>query len=887
MIIQRILNNNVVIVKNKKGQEEIVCGKGIAFKKKVGEFVDVSAINKVFTLRGRKELEYFQELWEEIPVEYFKVADDVVGMIKLELGKKISDTLYISLIDHIYMAVQRSEKGIQVRNAMMWDIQRFYPEEFHLGEKALGMIQKKLNVSLLQDEAAFIALHIVNTSADGSDMTKVLEITKLIGEIETIVKRYYRMEFENESVYYYRFVTHLKFLAQRLVTKTTYDEEESELFTMVRDKYDQSYQCVERIAKFIQEEYHCGLSGEEKLYLTIHIERVTEKGMKGKRTKMRRKYEKLAQEIVKKVGGKENIISLRHCVTRLRFQLKDVEKADTKGLEATDGVITVVQALSEYMVVIGQHVGEVYKEVCIQAGLDTAKENTCEKPEKKSGLETALLTVMAGIGPTLYLLGASGMIKGILAVCVMLGLSADTTVYTVMYALGDGLLYFLPLVLGYNLAKYCKIEPFVGVWLAAAMCYPKIQGLEISILGMNNTVHYTSTFLPIIFSVLIASLIYRFLEKRMSETRKNLVIPLLTLLVAFPFGILVAGPFGNWMAEWLHRGIMALCGFSPVLMGVLIGGLWQVLVSVGIHGIITVLAFADVLAGNSSPLLALSYSASFAVSGVAFAVFMRSRNSGEKQTAKAGAVSAIMGATEPAMYALIKPDKKRFALCCAGGALGGATAGFFGISMHAYAGMGITGLFGFFQTGDVKLVGVLLMAVLPFGFTWLIEMLLYRQEKAVESEEIIVMPVNGSVEQLENAEDTVFASKALGDGVLLHSDDGKVYAPCDGIIQTVFPTKHAIGIESTDGSEILIHMGNNTVALNGKYFTVHVKEKDEVKAGQILAEFDKKEIEAQGYNCEIPMVVTNMEMYEMSGEPTYRNYKKGEEIFRLKKKTNV
>lgn len=172
-------------------------------------------------------------------------------------------------------------------------------------------------------------------------------------------------------------------------------------------------------------------------------------------------------------------------------------------------------------------------------------------------------------------------------------------------------------------------------------------------------------------------------------------------------------------------------------------------------------------------------------------------------------------------------------------------------------------------------------------FNWLIEMLLYRQEKAVESEEIIVMPVNGSVEQLENAEDTVFASKALGDGVLLHSDDGKVYAPCDGIIQTVFPTKHAIGIESTDGSEILIHMGNNTVALNGKYFTVHVKEKDEVKAGQILAEFDKKEIEAQGYNCEIPMVVTNMEMYEMSGEPTYRNYKKGEEIFRLKKKTNV
>ena len=174
------------------------------------------------------------------------------------------------------------------------------------------------------------------------------------------------------------------------------------------------------------------------------------------------------------------------------------------------------------------------------------------------------------------------------------------------------------------------------------------------------------------------------------------MIPLLTLLVAFPFGILVAGPFGNWMAEWLHRGIMALCGFSPVLMGVLIGGLWQVLVSVGIHGIITVLAFADVLAGNSSPLLALSYSASFAVSGVAFAVFMRSRNSGEKQTAKAGAVSAIMGATEPAMYALIKPDKSGLHCVVPEARLGVRQQDFFGISMHAYAGMGITGLFWIF-----------------------------------------------------------------------------------------------------------------------------------------------------------------------------------------------
>lgn len=278
MIIDRILNNNVVIIKDNDGLEQVVCGKGIAFKKKSGDFIDENEINKVFILKDKVKNKKFQEIVSNIPLQYLEVTNEIIEMIKLESGKKISDTIYISLSDHIHMAVERFLDGISIKNYMMWDIKRFYQQEFQLSLKALDIIKEKLDVTLPQDEAAFITLHIVNAGMDNDDMHQTLEITKIMQEISNIVRYYFSIEFDTDSVYYYRFITHLKFFAERLLSDNIIkDSDDDDLLNMVKIKYKESYSCVEKITEFISRKYEYKLSKEEQLYLTIHIERVVNK----------------------------------------------------------------------------------------------------------------------------------------------------------------------------------------------------------------------------------------------------------------------------------------------------------------------------------------------------------------------------------------------------------------------------------------------------------------------------------------------------------------------------------------------------------------------------------------------------------------------------------
>lgn len=275
MVIDRILNNNVVIIKDKKGIEQVVCGKGIAFKKKVGDEIDEREVNKVFILQDQTQSRRFQELVSEIPLKHLQVADEIIEMIKIELGKKINDRIYISLSDHIYTAIQRFLEGITITNSMLWDIKRFYELEFSLALKALDIIKQRFQIELPEDEAAFITLHIVNAETDESNIKQILEVTKIMQEISNIVKYYFSVEFDVDSVYYYRFITHIKFFAKRLVSNKTFkDSSDDELLEVVKMKYQTSYKCVERITEFILRKYKYELSNEEKLYLTIHIERV-------------------------------------------------------------------------------------------------------------------------------------------------------------------------------------------------------------------------------------------------------------------------------------------------------------------------------------------------------------------------------------------------------------------------------------------------------------------------------------------------------------------------------------------------------------------------------------------------------------------------------------
>ena len=275
MIIHRILNNNVIVTLDKDEKECVVCGKGIAFKKKIGDEVDSKEVNKVFVLKDQGMNEKFKQLLLNIPLDHVKLADEIIHLAETKLGKRLNDSLIISLSDHIYTAISRYLEGISMKSAMIWDIKRFYEDEFEIGMNALDMIEELFKVRLPDDEAGFIALHIVNAEMDESNMEQIIDITRIMQEISNIVKYYFRVEFDINSVYYYRFITHLKFFAQRLVLGKTIDDESNDgLLDVVKIKYHTSYKCVGKINDYIKGKYNYELSPEEQLYLTIHIERV-------------------------------------------------------------------------------------------------------------------------------------------------------------------------------------------------------------------------------------------------------------------------------------------------------------------------------------------------------------------------------------------------------------------------------------------------------------------------------------------------------------------------------------------------------------------------------------------------------------------------------------
>lgn len=275
MRIEKILNNNVVVVKDENDIEKIVMGRGLAFKKNVGDEFDQSKVDKIFVLSSKDAVNKFQELIGDINIDHIEIAEEIISYVKTKQGKKLNEIVYINLVDHIYTAIVRFKEGITVKNVLLWEIRRFYPEEFSVGLNALGMIEKRFSVCLPEDEAGFIALHLVNAEIEEEDMQDMYQITKFIQEIINIVKYKFNIVFDEDSIYYYRFVTHLKFFANRLISKNIYkDESDDDLLEMIKNKYRNSYDCVKDISQFILKKYNYVLSNEEKLYLTIHIERV-------------------------------------------------------------------------------------------------------------------------------------------------------------------------------------------------------------------------------------------------------------------------------------------------------------------------------------------------------------------------------------------------------------------------------------------------------------------------------------------------------------------------------------------------------------------------------------------------------------------------------------
>lgn len=585
------------------------------------------------------------------------------------------------------------------------------------------------------------------------------------------------------------------------------------------------------------------------------------------------KYNSLAKDIIAHVGGKENITGLRHCVTRLRFNLVDEKKADDDYLKNLDGVITVMKAMGEYMVVIGEHVPFVYEEVCKEAGINNVSTNTNEASKPKGSiLQRVLGVIMGAMGPSLNLMCACGIIKGLLVLAIMMGLPATSGIYLLANAAGDCFFYFMPLLLGYNIAKKLGIDPVFGFILSAALCYPAIQNIDIDLFGYVVNTTYVSSFLPAVFGVALAVPVFKFFQKYIPGSFSGFAAPLLTLIIIFPLTFIVVGPIANLIGEGINIAVNYLFTVSPIIAGTLLGGFWQVLVLFGVHGILVMFPIFELMQGHPSQMLAFTVSASFAQIGVVLAIYLKTKDKKLKSIAFPAFISGVFGVTEPAIYGVTLPRIKMFVISCVGAGIGGLIVALTGINMYTYAGLGIIGLLGLLNPAGAQILPIVLMVAIPFIFSFVVAYMMYKDEDGVETtkkiettkamhQEIILSPIKGQIKALSESSDEAFSSGALGKGVVIIPEEGIVKAPCNGVVRTLFPTKHAIGIVSEDGCEVLIHIGMNTVRLEGEGFHALVKQGDQVKAGQDLLTFDCNDLLAKGFDLSSPIIITNSDNY--------------------------
>lgn len=601
------------------------------------------------------------------------------------------------------------------------------------------------------------------------------------------------------------------------------------------------------------------------------------------------KYEKLAKDIVKNVGGKDNIVSLTHCVTRLRFQLKDESIANTDVLKNMDGVVTVMQTAGQYQVVIGNHVPDVFKDVCEVAGISTEGSGSAKEDRKFS--EVALDLISGIFMPSIGILCASGILKGVNSLLDMAGLVAATSGLGVLLAAAaDAMFLFFPVILGYNAFKKLGGNPYLGMTLGAALCYPTLQGVDVEVFSFVVNATYTSTMLPIVVLSFVAVPFEKFLNKIIPDVVKTFVVPAIVLAVCLPLGFCVIGPASNAIGEVINNVIQSVHAFSPIVACALIAFLWQILVMMGCHAVVILPMMMGLMAGVEQPMMAALGVCSFVQTGAVFAIWLKTKNNKLKQIAFPAWISGIFGVTEPAIYGVTLPNGKQFLLTCVGSAIAGALASILGVSSYTMAGMGLFQIPGQINPANPggSLIIALIVTVIATVIGFVIAFLTYKDAETKEIEtksntvkvekEVLASPVKGKVVPLNKVEDAAFSEGALGKGIAVEPTEGKIVAPCDGTIMTLFPTKHAIGIVSDNGCEILIHIGMDTVQLEGKYFDAHVKQGDKVKKGDVLVTFDMDAIKNEGYSLVTPVIITNTADYLDVVEVANGNVSMGDDL---------
>ena len=587
-------------------------------------------------------------------------------------------------------------------------------------------------------------------------------------------------------------------------------------------------------------------------------------------------YHDFNEQIIKLVGGKANIQAVVHCMTRLRFTLKDRSKADTKKLQELEGVIDVVSNNVAYQIIVGTHVNDVYKDLIDQLGM--SGDEADQSKTKKNPIKAMLDVISESMNPILEPIICAGLLAAFLSIISLTGLiSTDSSTYQIFDALRSAVFYFLPILMAMSCAKRLDASPYLAVALAATILFEPINNVSgLSLFGIGlPQITYSNSFIPILLAVWFMGYVTKFAKKVIPKSLQYFMSPLVIMLITLPATLLVFGPLGFYIGE-------GIIGFFNLLIDTI--GSWFVMmlysalqpfiIMLGAGNFIMPVVASLIAANGYDPAFISSCTISdIAVGGAMLGYFLRARNLKQKQLFGTVTLSAILGVTEPAIYGVFVKFRRPFIAVMIGGGLGGLFAGLTGVKAYSIA-WGLFGLPAYIGEGDFMNLWLMVAAVaISFiGATIAAYMLgipvesdevpaVKEKEQPVSSEMIrstaLKSVVEGEVVPLNEINDQAFSTGALGKGIGIKPISHVIHSPIDGEVLTVFPTKHAIGLRSDQGVEVLIHIGIDTVSLEGKYFTMNVKQGDRVRTGQPIGEVDFEKVREAGYDPTTIVVITN------------------------------
>ncbi|MHC5227263.1 beta-glucoside-specific PTS transporter subunit IIABC [Enterococcus sp. LJL99] len=594
---------------------------------------------------------------------------------------------------------------------------------------------------------------------------------------------------------------------------------------------------------------------------------------------MSEKYNGLAQKIIQLIDGKENVKNLIHCQTRLRFDLKDEAKVNTKELQELEGVAGVINSGGQFQVVIGTHIAEVYEEVLPL--IDTTEPvSDNEDSKKKNILTSAIEFISTSFSPIIPAMSGAGMIKALLVLFKFV--SNESQTYYIVNFMADSVFYFLPFFLANTAAKKLKCNPYLAMALAGILLHPNFAALiasgePVQLFAMPvRLVGYGASVIPIILIVIVQSFIEKFFNRIIPNAVKIVFVPMLTILITGIIALVVVGPLGSYVGEFIAAGFNAIRSVAPWAPAVIVGTLLPIMVMFGIHTSIGPLDVLQLTSVGYANIFGPGAMVSNIATGVAaLVVSARTKNQKEKQIATSGGITALMGITEPALYGVALPKKYPLIATMIGGGIGGLYAGISGASRFATGSSGLPAIPLYIGDDISNVINILIAIVITMVVTAVLTYFLslrYEKNESISEKTTDSMiavdaitinsPINGEMIELSQVKDEAFSSGMLGQGVAFEPNEGKVVAPFNGEVVTLFSTKHAIGLLSENGVELLIHIGLDTVELNGKFFETHVAQGDKIIQGQTLLTFDLDQLKAAGYITQTPVIVTNTANYK-------------------------